>query len=48
MLLRRLNISSRKSVLLDVYNTLPLLRGDLLMNPIYARPVKYLFSPWIS
>ena len=48
LLLRRLNFCSPKSVVLDVYNTLLLLRGDLLMNPIVTRAAKYCFSPWIS
>ena len=40
LLLRRLDICSSKSVALDVYNSLPFLRGDLLMNQIYARAGK--------
>ena len=48
LLLRRLNFCSPKSVVLDVYNTLLLLRGDLLMNLIVTRAAKYCFSPWIS
>ena len=48
LLLHHLNICSPKSVLLEVYNTLALLRGDLFMNPMYAHAAKYFFSPWIG